>query len=314
MESEARYIRVGLATLALVALLAIGLLWLAGSTEQSAKKRFVVYFQKQSLEGLQINSNVRMQGVNVGKVVDYAIINGETRKVRVLLQIDARTPVLEGAKAIIGRHLVTGLAAIDLDNPHNGTPLERVPEGERYPVIPEGVPRLAKAVDTLEELGEASRDALARFNELLSDDNRQAFAGTLGNLRDLSGELKRAVPQVSTTLASVRANADRVGAFSDEARNSLRDANAQLGRFAAEAESTLGAARSTLLRMDGQMDSLAERLRLTADLGDQEIQATAQALRQAGDALQETSRALANPARVLYGPSKESLGPGEDRK
>ena len=311
MESEARYVRVGLATLALIALLAGGLLWLAGSTEQNAMKRFTVYFHKQSLEGLQINSNVRMQGVNVGKVIDYAIMGGEVRRVRVLLQVDARTPVLEGAQAIIGRHLVTGLAAIDLENPQKGTPLTKVPEGENFPVIPEGVPRLAKVADTLEELGEASRDALARFNTLLSETNQQALTGTLTNLRDVTGELKQTLPYMTTSMVTANKAVEKIGHLSTDASVFLKHANQNLDRLTAETESTLSAARTTLLKMDSQVDGLAGRLKLSADLGDQEIQATAQSLRQAGDALQETSRALSNPSQVLYGPAKESLGPGE---
>ena len=69
MEPDARHAWVGLAVLALGALLAAGLYWLSGA-EQHAVKRYTVYFEKQSLEGLQINSDVRMRGITVGKVVD----------------------------------------------------------------------------------------------------------------------------------------------------------------------------------------------------------------------------------------------------
>lgn len=313
MESEARYVRVGLLTLALIVLLAAGLYWLSGSADDRAMKRFVVYFQQQSLEGLQINSNVRMQGVNVGKVVDYAIMGGEARKVRVLLQVDARTPVLEGAKAIIARHLVTGLAAIDLENPQqNGKPLTQVAEGEKYPVIPEGVAQLTKVADTLEELGEASREALSRFNTMLSDENQQALAGTLANLNGISGDLKLTMPELHAAVISTKRAADQVDSLGGETRRALQDAGQQLGKVATETASTLTLARHTLEKLDRDMAALAGQMKLTADLSGQEIQSTAQSLRLAGDALQDTGRALSNPAHVLFGPSKESLGPGEE--
>lgn len=315
MESEARYVRVGLLTLALIALLAAGLYWLAGNADDRAMKRFVVYFQKQSLEGLQINSNVRMQGVNVGNVIDYAIIGGEARKVRVLLQVDARTPVLEGAKAIIARHLVTGLAAVDLENPpQNGLPLTRVEEGEKYPVIPEGVPQLTRVADTLEELGVASREALSRFNRLLSDSNQRALSTTLSNLDGASGEIKRAMPALSAALDSTRRAADQVNGLGGEARQALQDTRQRLDRLASETTETLAQARHSFAKLDRDMTDLASQMKLTTDLSGQEIQSTAQSLRLAGDALQDTGRALANPARVLYGPSKTSLGPGEESK
>lgn len=313
MESEARYARIGLATLALVALLAFGLSWLAGGDEERGGKRFLVYFQKQSLEGLQINSDVRMQGIKVGKVIDYAIVPGQARRVKVLLQVDERTPVLEGAQAIVARHLVTGLAAIDLDNPpEGGPPLMRVPDGERYPVIPEGVPQLAKMADTLEEIGVAGQEALGRFNSLLSDRNQRSLAATLDNLGTVTGELKAAMPELRAAVASARQAAEQVDGLGGEARGVLRDASDRLGKVAGDTAATLSAARTTLDRVDREVSGLSGQVKLTADLASQEIQSTAQSLRLAGDALQDTGRALSNPSRVLYGPSPESLGPGEE--
>jgi len=313
MESEARYVRIGLATLALAALLALGLFWLAGGGDDQGAKRYVVYFGNQSLEGLQINSDVRMQGIKVGKVVDYAIMPGEARKVRVLLQVDDRTPVLEGIQATIARHLVTGLAAIDLENPRGGgAPLMRVPEGERYPVIPEGVAQLARVADTLEELGVAGREALTRFNTMLSEPNQKALSGTLGNLNEITGELKQSLPELRRAVASTRRAADQVEQLGGDARVTLRMAGEMLGKVAGDTAATMATARTTLDKVDREMSTLTGQVKLTADLAGQEIQSTAQSLRQAGDALQDTGQALSNPSRVLYGPSRDSLGPGEE--
>jgi phospholipid/cholesterol/gamma-HCH transport system substrate-binding protein len=312
MEAEARYAWVGVAVLVLIALLASGLYWLTGGLERQAVKRYVVYFQTQSLEGMQINSDVRMQGVKVGKVTDYAIMTGEARKVRVLLEVDVRTPVLEGVTAVVVRHLVTGLAAIDLVNGAQGArPLMRIAEGEKYPLIPEGVPQFAKVTSTLQELGELGRDSLIRLNTLLSDRNQKAFAGTLDNLDGLSSELRQTVPAFNTTLASTREAADKLSALGEQAGATLRSTQTRLDRVATETEATLVAARGTLAAIDKNMRDMTVQLKLTADLGAQEIQTTAQSLRLAGDRLQETGRVLSDPTRILYGVSQADLGPGE---
>lgn len=312
MESEARYVRIGLATLALAALLALGLFWLARGNDDQAGKRYVIYFQNQSLEGLQISSDVRMQGIKVGRVVDYNIMPDGARKVRVLLQVEDRTPVLQGVSAVVARHLVTGLAAIDLENPpQGGAPLMRIPDGERYPVIPEGVPRLARVAATLEELGVSGQEALRRFNVMLSDSNQQALTGTLANLHGVTGELKRAMPELRAAVASTRRAADQVDSLGGDARIALKMAGEMLGKVAADTATTMASARTTLDKVDREMTGLTGQVKLTADLAGQEIQSTAQSLRLAGDALQDTGRALSNPARVLYGPSPDSLGPGE---
>jgi phospholipid/cholesterol/gamma-HCH transport system substrate-binding protein len=312
MEPEVRYAWVGVGVLALVALLVGGMVWLTGGAEAQQINRYTVYFEKQSLEGLQINSDVRMQGIKVGKVQDYAILPGEARRVRVILQVDARTPVFEGAVAEVARHLVTGLAAIDLINAADGNaPLMQVPDGEKYPVIQEGVPQLARVANTLEDMSVVGRDALIRFNAVLSDQNLKNLSGVLVNLNMLTGELHRTMPELNATLASTRQAAGRVESLGGEASQVMREANAHLSRVATQTEVTLATARDTLDAMNREVNGLSVQLRLSADMATQEIQTTAQSLRLAGDALQESGRALSDPARILYGTNAASLGPGE---
>lgn len=314
MEAEARYAWVGVGVLALVALLIVGLWWLAGGGDEREMKRFIVYFQHQSLEGLQINSDVRMQGIKVGKVLDYAILPGQARKVRVLLQVDARTPVFEGATAVVTRHLVTGLAAIDLDNgPQGAIPLMRIPEGEPYPVIPEGVPQLARMANTLEELGLQSREALVRFNTLLSEANQANLAASLAHLRELSGALAATVPELRLTLTRVRSAADHLGTHGVAAAQAMREAGERATQAADATIATMADSRAALAVLDQEVRGLSLQLKLTADLTAQEIQATAQSLRHAGESLQDAGRALSDPARLIYGPASSALGPGEKR-
>lgn len=312
MESDARYAWVGLGLLGLVVILVGGLYWLSGGADEAIMKRYLVYFEHQSLEGLQINSAVRMQGVNVGKVADYAIMPGEAKRVRVILQVDARTPLLQGVEAVVARNLVTGLAAIDLTNrAEGGAPLEKVPPGESYPVIKEGVPQLAKVASTLEGLGESSRTTLNRLNILLSEQNQRAIADTLINLQAISALLRQTLPQLNATLASAKIAADRLDTLALDTSHAVRDSQSRLGKVAIEAEATLVTSRDTLKNIDGDVRKLTTQLKRSTDLAMQEVQATAQSLRMAGDSLQNAGRSFADPGRVLYGPSKSELGPGE---
>jgi phospholipid/cholesterol/gamma-HCH transport system substrate-binding protein len=285
--------------------------------------RYLVYFQNQSLEGLQINSDVRMQGIKVGKVVDYVILPNQAKTVRVILEVDARTPILEGVEAVVSRNLVTGLAAVDLNNVwKGGEPITAIPKGEQYLVIEEGVPDMARFTKNLEGLGNASQEALGRINRLLSDDNQRAFAATLNNVAGLTGEVRRDIgelkPELAATLGAARGAAARLDAVSQELAPVIREsgqlvrqAGQRLGRLSDETEATLQTTRSSLKNLDAGLDEMRVRLRVSADLGLQEIQGTAQALRMAGESLQTTSRDFADPGRLLFGPNKGELGPGE---
>ena len=105
--------------------------------------------------------------------------------------------------------------------------------------------------------------------------------------------------------------AGRLDALGSDASQTLRETHARLDRVATETETTLASARETLSSMDRDIHGLAVQLRLSAELGIQEVQTTAQALRLAGDALQESGRALSDPERILYGTNEAALGPGE---
>ncbi len=330
MESDARYAWVGFAVVTLMVVLAAGFYWLNGSTEQDVN-RYTVYFKNQSLEGLQLNSDVRMQGIKVGKVEDYIILPGQAKTVRVTLEVDARTPIWEGVEAVVTRNLVTGLAAIDLDNVwKGGSDIGPPPEGELYPVIDEGVPQMTRISNTLETLGKASIEAVERMNHLLSDQNQQAINSVLVNVAGLSGELRGELrqigPELKATLGATRQAALRLDTVGAELTPVLRDsarlvrdggkwvehAGQRFDRMANETEATLNTARVTLSRMDGSLRDIQTQLKLSVDLGMQDIQTTAQSMRASSDTLLTTSQEYADPVRLLYGPHKAELGPGEE--
>jgi phospholipid/cholesterol/gamma-HCH transport system substrate-binding protein len=323
MESDARYAWVGVAVLVMVALLAGAIYWLKGGNDGHAMRRYVVYFKNQSLEGLQVNSDVRMQGIKVGKVEDYVILPNQAKTVRVLLKVDARTPILEGVEAVVTRNLVTGLAAVDLNNVwKGGTQLTTIPKGEEYVVIDEGVPGMARFTKNLEDLGSASQEFLGKLNRVLSEDNQRALSTTLNQVAGLAVDMRHQVgelaPQLSETLVAAQNAAVRLDAAGQEIGPLLRESAAlakhagqRLDGLAGEAEATLQATRATLKNLDAGIDAVQVQLRLSADLGLQDIQNTAQILRMAGESLQTTSRDFADPGRILFRPNKGELGPGE---
>jgi len=326
MESNARYAWVGFAVVVLLVVMAAGLYWLGGNNKSDVN-RFTVYFKNQSLEGLQLNSDVRMQGIKVGKVADYTILPGQGKTVRVILEVDARTPVWEGAEAVVNRNLVTGLAAIDLDNVwKGGSDIGPAPEGEAYPVIDEGVPQMARISNTLEGLGKAGGEAIERVNSVLSEENQTALAHILVNIAGVTGDLRQLGPELNGTLVAARLAAQRLDSVGAELTPVLRDssrlmhdgsqwvtrAERRFDQLASETEATLGMARTTLSGMDSSLRELQTQLRLSLDLGLQDAQVTAQSLRTSSDTLLTTSQEFADPGRILYGPHQAELGPGEE--
>ncbi len=298
--------------IALFIALAAGLYWMSGAAQRIPTKRFTIYFQKQSLEGLQMGSQVRMQGVKVGRVVDYDILPNAAHTVRVVIEVDKRAPVLEGAQAVVTRNLVTGLAGLDINNVgRGGKLLTHAPRGEPYPVIAEGVPSLTRVTGLLESLGGTGHETLTRINALLSERNRRTFSETLDNTRILTGELAATVPELRSTLVEARQAVQRVDGLADTVEATLTNVGRDVDDITTQSHQTLSAARQALEQARGELEGVSVKLKLSADLAGQDLQATSQSLRQTARSVQRSAQAFSEPSQILFGPPKNALGPGE---
>lgn len=294
MESEARYAWVGAVIVVLIALLATALIWLKGGLEYRDYNRYTVYFRQQSLDGLQLNSDVKMYGIKVGKVLDYEILPTEAKNVRVVVEVDTKAPVMEGAKAMVNRNLLTGLASIEINNLSEKAPLlTQAPPGEPYPVLEEGQAKLAKFTERMEGVAERADETLLRLNALLSDRNIESAGQTLANLRQGSAALAQAMPELKGALAA--------------SRQAAAQANSQLSKLGPKLDQTLDETRQVAQELRGGV----AQLKLTTDLGLQELQSTARALRSVSQTVGDAARTLREPVGALFGPATENLGPGE---
>lgn len=326
MEAEARYTFVGASVLVLVAALVAAVVWLAGVGGRGNYERYAIHFEKQALDGLEIGADVRLRGIKVGRVEDYALWGTTSNRVRVAVRIDRRAPVRTNTVAVVTRNFVTGIAAITLVNPDpQGFELEVVPDGEIYPVITEGRSDLDEIAGRVNKVGEMASVALTNINELLDAENRAAMLDTVRNLRDLSAGLKARLGALDTTLARVGAAATQVGTGAAElGRAGTRIATVterggeRLDGTLAEAERALVEARKALQQVaqssaaiQQQTVATARRLEDTAANADDQLGAAMTELRVSVEAATRVLDRLREPRSALFGPNKSQLGPGE---
>ena len=263
MEADAKYTYVGIAVIALLMAVVVGVIWLKRTGRISDFNFYTVYFEKQNLDGLQIGADVSMRGIKVGRVEDYALTPDNINRVRALLRIDRRTPVSTNTVAVVNRRFVTGLAKIDLETGDPpGPPLEIVLPNENYPVIPEGTSNLDEIANRLNKVGETAAEALERLNDVLKAENRAAIEKTLANLRDLTGGLNQRLAELDRTLKSVQGAADNLGRASNSvttfANNTDRDLQPALQQAETDAEGHLG--RHDRARKAGQLSVAGGRV------------------------------------------------------
>ena len=117
MEPEARYTTVGATLLALVVAIVLAMAWLARTGARVDFRYYTIYFERQSLEGLQVGGDVNMRGVKVGRVESYSISRQNINRVQVTVRIARGSPVSTNTVAIVDRNILTGLARINLVTP-----------------------------------------------------------------------------------------------------------------------------------------------------------------------------------------------------
>jgi phospholipid/cholesterol/gamma-HCH transport system substrate-binding protein len=203
METKANYVAVGVFVVVLLFGLVVTLLWLGGSqyTEEYAYYRT---FFSGSVTGLGDGTLVRYNGIQVGRVSKVDFDPNDPKRVIVTLEINPDLPIHSDSVATIASEGLTGGTYVEIDGGSQNSPvLPHVLFGE-YPVI-------RSKPSTLQELEQSAPQLVAklngvadRLNDVLSPQNRQAFAETLSNLRDVTGVLVKDSSDFSATLKNLK--------------------------------------------------------------------------------------------------------------
>jgi phospholipid/cholesterol/gamma-HCH transport system substrate-binding protein len=316
MESEARYTLVGAMLVALVVAAVGAVLWLKSSGSREGVDWYTVYFQRQSLDGLQVGADVTMLGISVGKVEAYTVDRRTMNRVRVTLRVSSLTPVTPATEAIVQRNLLTGIARIALTPPAGASPalLTEVKPGEDFPVIPEGQSDLEQIADAANRVAKSGTMALDNVNELLSVENRMAFTQTLAAVRDITATVNARMDKLDElTIALTRTAAD-VGKASRDVAEQVRQVQGAATPAVSQLEATLRNASRTLERVERESAAVARRFDTALEAGTLELGATTREIRATAELLARTADRFAEPRALLFGPSERQLGPGERLK
>lgn len=313
MEAEAKYTLVGAAVLMLLGLIVVAAVWLQGSGGEHDDMPYKIYFERQSLEGLQIRSDVKMQGIKVGTVTGFRISARRPGSVEVVIRVDSSAPVHQSTRATVERQLLTGIANIRLANTdESGPPLE-VPPDEPYPLIAEGESEY-KLTESMAQVAQRVDETMQRINIALSDENQVALSEILINLRQISGDMSRSMAGLDKTLASMGRAADEVRSMSAVVRDDAHKLAVRYDLLGEESTTAVREVSAAVRKMSTDVAQLSGRMDALLTDGNVELRVTAQELRTTADALGTAARRLSEPGRALFGPARGSMGPGEVSK
>lgn len=241
METRVAYAAVGAFVLIFSGLFIALALWLGSSFSQTQYTQYQI-LTRDSVPGLSVGSPVKFLGVQVGSVKGIDLANAE--QVRIILDIDATTPVKTDTVAMLASQGVTGLSLIELSGGTAGAPLLTAdPKSGELPTIatrPSLLRRLDVAVNrTLENVD----DIAGQVKNVLNDQNQAELAKILSNLALVTETMAQERAQIAQVLENsvrVTASADKALAHAPEVMNELNKTLIDVRRMTASFEQTSG--------------------------------------------------------------------------
>jgi phospholipid/cholesterol/gamma-HCH transport system substrate-binding protein len=303
MDREANYVAVGAFVLLVLVMAAGFVLWYSDAGDQ-AVRRYEVYFEG-SVSGLSEGSSVRYLGVVVGRVAHIGIDPRDPRRVRVVADINADTPIGRDTVARLTLQGVTGLLFVDLRPRSPGAPLGVTVASLRHPVIPSEQSQFDVLVSNLPDVIAKAGEALERINALLSDQNIAAISDSLANAKRASSELPAAVAEARAMFGDLQ-----------EAANEMETTMAALGELGGadikasamrlrEVADTIALTAARIDRLVAENQGNVDRFAGQGLAEFEQLMREARAAMRSVDAL--TRSLEQDPSRVIYGPAPSGV-------
>lgn len=335
MEGRALYVKVGLLIVAAI-VVGLALVWFLSGGQVRQGELLETYFSE-SVEGLQVGSNVQYRGVTVGKVTQIGVVSAiysrseqdvnkplyqevmvryvaDMKKIGTFPSIESA--VDDGLRAQLNSRLVTGLAYINLDfaNPKDYPPqhIPWKPEGAYVPSMPSAFMQVQNAgQQLLAQLDQVDvAKLIASLTDLSENLDKELTTGDVHRMLGSANDL------LTTANASVKA-ADLAGLSAD-----LKKTLASVQTVATNPDlrkllSNGALATDQLATLTAQMGKLVQSLEATvrqAQTGTTALQAGLAPILRNLSATSSNLRDLAEslrqyPAQVLSGPPPRTNGP-----
>jgi phospholipid/cholesterol/gamma-HCH transport system substrate-binding protein len=182
METKVNYTLAGTFVLVLLALITFGIIWLsAGFTTE----KYVYYTvnMTEPVNGLNPDSPVLFNGVNVGTVSEMKINKDNPQIIVLTLKVKDDTPVTRGTRAKLDIRALTGVANLELDDKGTDKKLLTKTDKEPYPEI-KTIPSIAVKINDILNLLKEGLQKLSRgIGSLLDDDNLRTIKQILHSLQ-----------------------------------------------------------------------------------------------------------------------------------
>ena len=268
-------IKVGVVVVVAAALFLVALVFVGGVNLLRKKKaEYTTYFKFAG--GLEPGSLVRYGGFKVGTVESAALDPNDSTRVKVVLQVDPKTPVKANSVArisslgFLGENYVEvspGTRNAPLLSPGSEIPaMEIVQLSDVFNNVNNITVNATKLVNDLDAqvliLSKNSNELIQNLNGVVSPENKEHFSSIMANA---DGMMKDSRPHVEKTLANLDAVMAKLGPTVDNINGTINKADKLTGHLDGMVQENRKQIQETLVRLQ---TSLANAERLINDLDD----------------------------------------------
>lgn len=214
MEKRLSYIVVGSFVIVLAVSLLLFMLWLTKYGNQAVEHDYYKTYFKESVSGLNVESLVKLRGVEVGRVKEIAINKDNSEEVEVLLEIMKDIPIKEDTFTTLDSQGITGLKYIELKGgSHLSAQVMTTPEDMR--IIPSKKSVMSQLFDSSGSITVKIENILDKVNYILDVKTMDNIAQILDKTNKMMSDknidnISKSLEDFSQTMAFFNANKYRV--------------------------------------------------------------------------------------------------------
>ena len=193
METRARYLAIGVFTLAVIAAGFAFVYWLYSGGGFGKRAVYQIRFES-PVSGLLVGSAVLFNGIRVGEVTNLGLSSDNPKQVLATVAIDPTTPVRADTSVGMDFQGLTGAPVIALSGGSAAAPAVTPQDG--------AIPTLVAEPDTGQSMTEAARKTLKKLDTLLAD-NATPLHDVITNFKTFSDALARNSDKVDSVVAGL---------------------------------------------------------------------------------------------------------------
>ena len=176
--------------------------------------------------GLGSGALVKLNGIEVGRVIRMELDPENSQLVRLILQVRTAVEIRADAVASLETLGLTGVSYVEISGGTVNSPQLEVAPGQQYPTIASRPSSLQQVFNNAPELVARLVVIADRVASVLYEKNRQALGDTLANIRDTTAVLKDHRQDISKLIDDADHTMQNLATASD----SLQDMLAKLDR------------------------------------------------------------------------------------